>query len=337
MLTSGLRPAERAALQLAYTYAQRALPGYDSNPAVGCALIDSHGTVIAAGGHRGAGTPHAEVVALDCAGPRAKGSTAVVTLQPCGHIGHTGPCVEALIAAGVERVVYAVADPSGNARDSDDRLTSAGVDVVAAVDPVGGFNALSSWGFAHRHQRPWVVWKVAASLDGRVADGSGHSQWITGEIARAEVQRLRASVGAVVTGTGTLLADDPRLSVHDDSARPLRVVVGMRDVPTTARIHNDAGEVVHVRTRDVASALTSLWQRGVHRLLLECGPTLAGAALAADLVDEIHWHTAGILLGGANGAVAGQWPLAQAQRWRLVTARDVGGDVVSVWRRGEGA
>ena len=320
-----------------FAVAADALPGYDPNPRVGCAILRADHTLAAVAGHGGSGTPHAEVAALNSAGEAARGGTAVVTLQPCAHTGRTGPCVDALLGAGIARVVYAVADVSGHATGSDEQLRAAGVDVVADVDPTRGLELLGTWGFAQRYQRPHVTWKVAASLDGRIVDATGASTWITGEVARAHVHSLRSAVGAVLTGTGTVLADDPQLTVRnaDGSAliqQPLRVVLGMRDVPAGTRIRTGPGEYLHLRTHDIQHALNEILTLGIHCVLLECGPRLAGAAVNAGVVDEVMWFSAGLLLGHGEPAAHGQWPLAQAQRWHLLSAAAVGADVLSHWR-----
>lgn len=332
-----LTPAESAALDAAFAAAAQGLPGYDPNPPVGCAVLRADATLAAVAAHHGAGTPHAEVAALRVAGAQARGGTAVVTLQPCAHTGRTGPCVDALLEAGVARVVYAVTDPSGHADGTDERLRAAGVEVRADADVERGLQLLGTWGFSHTNSRPHVTWKVAASLDGRVADAAGASTWITGDAARARVHALRARVGALLTGTGTVLADDPQLTARkaDGSAhdhQPLRVAMGMRDIPRAAAVVSGPGQFLHLRTHDVAYALDQIWQRGIHSVMLECGPGLAGAALNAGLVDEVLWFTAGVLLGQGEPAALGQWPLASAQRWRLLSASAVGEDVLSHWQ-----
>ena len=335
-----LTPAESAALDAAFAAAAHGLPGYDPNPPVGCAILDADQTLAAVAAHQGSGTPHAEVAALHAAGAAARGGTAVVTLQPCAHTGRTGPCVEALLDAGISRVVYAVADLSGHAAGGDERLRAAGVEVSADADTARGAQLLGTWGFAQRNQRPHVTWKVAASLDGQVVDAAGASTWITGEAARARVHELRSTVGAVLTGTGTVLADDPRLTARDaegeaHSRQPLRVVMGMRDIPDTAAVAGGPGELLHLRTHDIPHALDAIWKRGIHSVLLECGPRLAGAAVGVGVVDEVLWFTAGLLLGQGQPAAEGMWQLAQAQRWHLLSATAVGADLLSHWRTGD--
>ncbi len=283
-------------------------PEADPNPRVGCVVTDAAGAVVGVGHHRGAGTPHAEVDALARAGESARGGTAYVTLEPCDHTGRTAPCTEALLAAGVAAVRYAVTDPDRAAAGGADRLADAGV-FVAQGPLTAEAEALNrTWLHARRSGRPWVTWKTASSLDGRSAAADGTSRWITGEAARADVHRLRARCGAVVVGTGTVLADDPALTVRgpDGTAtgrQPLRVVVGKRDLPGGLRVLDEAAESLVVASRDPAEALSLLHEREVHHVLLEGGPTLAAAFLRAGLVDEVVAYVAPVLLGGGPPSV----------------------------------
>lgn len=332
-----LTAPETSALNAAFEKAKTTLVGYDPNPRVGCAILATDGSLVAVAGHAGAGTAHAEVAALAQAGAAAEGATALVTLQPCTYRGRTGPCTEAIIASGVAKVVYAIADPSGHADDSDAALRAAGIEVVPDADTGRGLDLLGTWGFAQSIKRPHVTWKVATSLDGRVADATGTSKWITGDTAREQVQTYRSRVGAIITGTGTVLADDPHLTVRGEPANhitapALRVVVGERDVPLWAKIRGSDGAFLHVQTRDISSVLAELFGRGIHAALLECGPGLAGAMVANDAVDEVLWFTAGVLLGEGQPAVAGQWALPDARRWEPVSAAIIGADVLTHWR-----
>jgi len=236
------------------------------------------------GFHAGAGTAHAEVVALSEAGEMARGGAAYVTLEPCAHTGRTGPCADALLVSGIARVVYAQADPTPVAGGGAERLRDAGVDVLGGV-LAGEAEALNSaWTFAHRHGRPMVTWKLATTLDGRAAATDGTSRWITGEAARADVHDLRASCEAVLVGTGTALADDASLTArHPDGSlrarQPLRVVMGRRSLPAGARLLDESAPTLHLTTHDPRLALQALWDKGIRHVLLEGGPTLAAAFL----------------------------------------------------------
>jgi len=322
--------AMRRALTLAATPGVPAGP----NPRVGCVLLAPDGSIVAEGYHRGAGWPHAEADALAAAGTRARGTTAVVTLEPCAHTGRTGPCAEALIAGGVRRVVFAQADVNPVAFGGAERLREAGVDVEggALADEAAVLN--EEWSFAVTRSRPFVTWKVAATLDGRVAAADGTSRWITGSGARDDVHAWRSRCDAVLVGTGTVLADDPALTVRDASGnrsarQPLRVVIGVRDLPADARVLDDSAPTLHLRTREPAHALAQLYARDVQHVYLEGGPTLAGAFVRAGLVNRVIAYYAGRLLGAGAPALgaAGVTTLADAPHLQIRDVAMVGADV----------
>jgi diaminohydroxyphosphoribosylaminopyrimidine deaminase/5-amino-6-(5-phosphoribosylamino)uracil reductase len=319
----------RAALDLA-----KRGPVVDPNPRVGAVVVDAAGRVVGRGFHRGAGTPHAEVVALAEAGAAARGGTAYVTLEPCDHSGRTGPCSRALLAAGVRRVVHGQSDPNPRAAGGAETLRAAGVQVDTGLlaDEAAQFNR--AWAFAVTHGRPRVVWKFAGTLDGRSAAADGTSQWITGPQARADVHRLRAESGAILVGTGTVEADDPWLTVREPEGRladrqPLRVVMGRRSVPANARVLDDAAETWQARTRNPADVLQGLADRGVRQVWLEGGPTVAAAFLTAGLVEEVVAYLAPTLLGGGRPAVGdlGISTLGEALQLRLHEATVLGPDL----------
>ncbi|GAB3589334.1 bifunctional diaminohydroxyphosphoribosylaminopyrimidine deaminase/5-amino-6-(5-phosphoribosylamino)uracil reductase RibD [Calidifontibacter terrae] len=341
-----ITPSDTRWLDAALELAARG-PIVDPNPRVGCVLVREE-RVVGEGFHRGAGTPHAEAMALRAAGESARGATAYVTLEPCSHVGRTPACADALIAAGVERVVFAAADPSPRAGGGAERLRAAGVSVERAHQVADRSRALNErWEFSALHGRPRVTWKFAATLDGRSAAADGSSRWITGEAARADAHRLRASVGAIVVGTGTAIADNPALTVRvagpevstrrsslaaaqptslaaaqptslaaaqptslaaaqptGSAASPLRVVVGLRDLPAGAQLLDGRVETIHLRTHDPREVLDELHRREIRDVLLEGGPTLAAAFLAAGLVDRVIAYVAPALLGAGPTAVA---------------------------------
>lgn len=307
--------SELAAMGRALELARRG-PTYGPNPRVGCVLLaapaaDSRLTVLAEGWHAGAGTPHAEAAALASArsaGVDVRGATAVVTLEPCDHTGRTGPCTRALLDAGIARVVVAVPDPNPLAAGGGARLRIAGVDVSFGVREAEGRALLERWLAAVDRRRPFVTLKLATSLDGRIAAADGSSRWITSDVARQHAHDLRAEVDAIAVGTGTMLADDPSLTARNAAGeltghQPLRVVVGNREVPAGARLRGAGGELVQLRTHDVAEVLARLHEREVRHLLVEGGPTLAAAFLRAGLVDEVHAYIAPVLLGAGPAAV----------------------------------
>ena len=301
--------AEHAAMRRALALA--ATPGvpHGPNPRVGCVLLDAAGNEVAEGFHRGAGTPHAEVDALAVAGADARGATAVVTLEPCNHTGRTGPCADALLAAGVRRVVFAQADTNPVAHGGAATLAAAGVEVEGGllVDEARALNR--AWTFAVEHGRPFVTWKFATTLDGRSAAADGTSRWVSSRAARLDTHRLRSECDVMLVGTGTVAVDDPWLTVRDEVGeplphQPLRVVMGERDLPAGRRVFDDAAETVHLRSHDPRAVLEELYARDRQHVFLEGGPTLAAAFLAAGLVDEVVAYVAPMLLGAGSPAVA---------------------------------
>lgn len=301
------------------------------NPRVGCVLLGPDEQVLAEGHHRGAGTPHAEADALARAGASARGATAVVTLEPCDHTGRTGPCTRALLEAGVRRVVYAAPDPTPQASGGADRLRSHGVEVEPGLRRQESERLNRAWLFGLRHGRPLVTWKYAATLDGRSAAADGSSRWITSAAARRDVHRLRGECDVLLVGTGTVLADDPALTVRDQRDRPLahqplRAVVGERELPPDRRILDDDAPTRHLRTRDLRAALDELYAEGRRHVLTEGGPRLAAALLRAGLVDEVVAYLAPTLLGAGLPAVGdlGIHTLADALHLRVAQAAVVG-------------
>jgi diaminohydroxyphosphoribosylaminopyrimidine deaminase / 5-amino-6-(5-phosphoribosylamino)uracil reductase len=328
-------PAELTAMARARELGAAALGTTSPNPPVGAVILAADGTTAGEGATSPPGGPHAEVAALAQAGERARGGTAVVTLEPCAHTGRTGPCAEALIAAGIVRVVVAVPEPTELAVGGAERLREAGIEVVEGVEQEAAeTGALAGWLGVHE-RRPYVVWKVGATLDGRVAAADGTSRWITGDQARAEVHRLRATCDAVVVGSGTVLTDDPQLTVRDADGKnvdrqPLRVVVDRRGrVPSTARVLDDAARTHVSRATEPAALLAELFALDVRRLLLEGGPGLAAAFLRAGLVDEILLHQAPKLLGAGPSLVGdlGITSITDALSLEIVDVTRLGGDV----------
>lgn len=323
-----------AAMQAAIEQSERVKGRTYPNPPVGAVILDRDGQIAGVGATAPAGGPHAEVLALRRAGGRAAGGTAVVTLEPCNHVGRTPPCVDALLAAGVAAVAFAVADPNPVAAGGAARLAEAGVQVhagVLAAAVAGG--PLREWLHKLRTGLPHVTWKFATSVDGRSAAADGSSQWITSEAARADVHRRRAAAEAIVVGTGTVFVDDPVLTARlPDGAlaeqQPLRVVVGEREISPDARVLNDDSRTMVIRTRDPHEVLRALSDRT--DVLVEGGPTLAGAFLRAGVIDRILAYVAPILLGGPITAVddVGVLSIAEAQRWQFDGVQAIGPDVM---------
>nr|WP_165964990.1 bifunctional diaminohydroxyphosphoribosylaminopyrimidine deaminase/5-amino-6-(5-phosphoribosylamino)uracil reductase RibD [Mycobacterium eburneum] len=323
-----------AAMGLAIEQADKVKGATYPNPPVGAVIVDRDQRVVGVGGTEPAGGAHAEVVALRRAGALAAGGTAVITLEPCNHHGKTPPCTDALLDAGVAEVVYAVTDPNPIAAGGADRLRAAGVRVVTGVQAEAvAAGPLREWLHKQRTGLPHVTWKYAASVDGRSAAADGSSQWITSDAARADVHRRRAAADAIVVGTGTVLADDPTLTARlpDGSLadrQPLRVVVGEREISSEAKVLNDDSRTMVIRTHEPAEVLRALSDRT--DVLIEGGPTLAGAFLRAGAIDRILAYVAPILLGGPITAVhdVGVPSIARALRWRFDGVQRVGPDVL---------
>lgn len=331
-----MAPDDSAAMREALALAWRAVGTTSPNPPVGCVILDPAGQVVGTGYTQPPGGAHAEVMALREAGTRAAGGTAVVALEPCAHTGRTGPCVEALLAAGLARVVYATADPNPTAAGGASRLRAAGVEVTGGVlQAEAEQGALEPWLTATRLGRPFVTWKYAATLDGRTAAADGTSQWITGEPARADVHVLRGTVDAIVAGAGTVLADDPHLTVRAADGtlaarQPLRVVLDRRGrVPASARVRDDAAETLVLDLPDPAAVLDLLHARGVRHVLLEGGATLAGAFVHAGVVDRVVGYLAPLLFGAGRAALedAGITTLRDALRLRIDDVTQLGRDL----------
>lgn len=279
------------------------------NPQVGALILSPSGEVLAEGWHRGAGTAHAEVDALSrLSADQTRGATAVVTLEPCNHQGRTGPCAVALLDAGIARVIYSVTDPDDLSRGGAARLAEHGVEVIGHVRSDEGQSLLDSWLTVIRLGRPHVTVKWAQSLDGRAAAADGTSQWITGPAARADVHRRRATADAIVAGIGTVLADDPALTARDVDGtlfphQPIPVVLGQRCIPDDAQVRQHPHPLIHRDGNDLPLLLSDLRDRGIQRVFVEGGPTIASAFIRDALADEILTYIAPTLLGyGADGS-----------------------------------
>lgn len=346
-------PAEHmaAALRLAERGRYSSFP----NPRVGCVIVKD-GVVLGQGWHERAGEPHAEIHALREAGERARGAEMFVSLEPCSHQGRTGPCADAVVAAGVRKVWAAMRDPNPKVSGQGiERLRAAGIEVEVGLLETAARSLNRGFVSRMERSRPFVSLKLAASLDGRTAMASGESQWITGEAARADVHRLRAEAGAVLTSSATTLADDPALTVRAGAAvqrQPDRIVLDARGrVPTSARVWNEDGArrfvvsaaavelagVTRIGCRlspsvgiDLRQALADLAQQEINSVLVECGPRLAGALLREQLVDELVCYLAPSLLGdGARGLalIPGLERLEQRVQLKFAEVRQVGSDL----------
>ena len=338
MTMAASSPAEyQAAMKRALELATRG-PRTGPNPQVGCVLLDSSHNIVAEGWHEGSGTPHAEIMALENlsrSGVSPQGLTAVVTLEPCAHTGKTGPCAEALLKAGIARVVYAVSDPGAASGGGAKLLSAARVEVISGVEASAGEALIERWLHSVTASRPWVTLKWAMSLDGRTAAADGTSQWITGEETRAKVHRDRSEHDAIIVGINTVLVDNPRLTARTPEGdlypqQPLAIVMGHREVPQDALIREHPGGFEHVSDHDVQALLTSLGERDIRSVYVEGGATLASAFLAEGLVNEIHITMGPMLLGGPNFAITdlGVSTMADAHHLSITDIQRLGEDIV---------
>jgi diaminohydroxyphosphoribosylaminopyrimidine deaminase / 5-amino-6-(5-phosphoribosylamino)uracil reductase len=332
---------EQDAMRRAVALAARGLGATSPNPPVGCVLLDPAGAVVGEGFHERAGGAHAEVAALAAAGERARGATAVLTLEPCRHHGRTPPCTDALLAAGVRRLVVGVLDPADGHGGGAEQLRAAGVDVETGVLADACEQVAEAWLHVVRTGRPFVTLKLATTVDGRVAAADGSSRWITGPAARADAHLLRAGSDAVLVGVGTVLADDPALTARDPDGRlrerqPLRVVLDSRGrTPRGAAVRDASAPTLVVEAPpgervDLAALLAKLRADDVVSVLVEGGPTVAAAFLDAGLVDRVVAYVAPALMGSGRSAVengAGTTSIAALRRFRLDDLTRVGDDV----------
>jgi len=352
-------PDDGAWMRRALALAERGWGQTAPNPMVG-AVVVRDGIVVGEGWHAHFGGPHAEIEALRAAGERARGATLYVSLEPCNHFGKTPPCTDAILAAGVHRVVAACADPSPIARGGADRLREAGVEVTLGVEEAAARELNAAFFHTLSSDRPFVQLKLALSLDGALADHSRQPGWLTGELARREVHRMRAGSDAVAVGIGTALADDPELTVRhappprvaptrivfDTSARlprtsrlaqtasqlPVIVVCWAPEPAHAAALEHTGVTLLHAATsRD---ALVALRERGVRSLLVEGGAALASAFLQEALVDRLVIFRAPLVLGSGALNAFGSLPptrAGDALRWRLLRTQRFEDDEMSVY------
>jgi len=313
-------------------------PLYGENPQVGAVLINDAGEIIAEGWHKGAGTPHAEIDALNNLAAKnltATGLTAVVTLEPCNHTGKTGPCSQALIAAGVKKVVFGTYDPGKTEGGGRFTLEEAGIEVVSDILRDECVQLIAPWFTNKFNNRPYVVIKWASSVDGRTAAADGTSKWITGAEAREDVHARRAASQAILVGTNTVELDNPELTARKSDGslyenQPLRVVVGKRALGSDLRVFNSDTETIRFETHDLNDVMRKLFDRGIRQVFVEGGAEIQSQLIALGLADEFLIYLAPKLIGGPATAIRDIDVAAidQAINLEFVETKKLGADIL---------
>ena len=287
-----------------YSLSLKGLGVSTPNPNVSAAIYAADGTLIADGFHnRKVSVDHAEVIALKKAGSAARGATMVVSLEPCAHTGTTPPCVQAIIDAGIAKVIYAVKDPNPIASGGAQKLADAGIDVEYRESAELEF-VQRAWLHKERTGRPLMIWKVATTLDSKVAASDGTSQWITGPESRDDVQALRAQSDAILIGTNTALVDNPHLIPRGHEARPVRVISGEQEVPATNKVFDGEARTISVKSKSIPELIKVLSDEGFNQVLVEAGPTLGSALMASGKIDELIVYQAPKMLGAGKEFVS---------------------------------
>jgi diaminohydroxyphosphoribosylaminopyrimidine deaminase/5-amino-6-(5-phosphoribosylamino)uracil reductase len=271
------------------------------NPIVGAVITSATGEFISEGFHQGA--EHAEVIALKAAKEIPAGSIIYVSLEPCNHHGKTPPCVDAIIESGIKKVVYAISDPNPVAAGGSERLRDAGIEVVSGIGEVQAIHENRAWLTKIEKGRPRITWKIASTMDGKVTATDGSSKWITGELARADVAKIRAQADAIVTSTATVIADDPLLTSKGLGKNPVRIVMGVTEIESDSQILGTDAETVLIKSQDFNELISLANDRGFNQLLIESGPTLGTALLREELIDEIILFQAPTFLGSGTPSI----------------------------------
>ena len=314
-----------------YTLSLLGLGVSTPNPNVSAAIYGADGSLISDGFHnRKVSVDHAEVVALKKAGSAARGATIVVSLEPCAHTGTTPPCVQAIIDAGISKVVYAVADPNPIAAGGAQKLADAGIAVEYRESAELNF-VQRAWLHKERTGRPLMIWKVATTLDSKVAASDGTSQWITGPESREDVQLLRAQSDAILIGTNTALVDNPHLIPRGHDARPVRVICGEQEVPATNKVFDNEARTITVKSKSIPELIKVLSGEGFNQVLVEAGPTLGSALMASKNIDELIIYQAPKVLGAGKEFVShlGISTLDDHIELDLISVQPFGSDIKS--------
>ena len=331
------------AMQRAIALSEKGLGKCAPNPIVGAVIIDTSGKIVGEGFHdRMTSKDHAEVVAIKGAGDLAKGATIVVTLEPCNHAGSTGPCTQAIIDSGISTVVFAVKDPNAIAAGGADALRAAGIKVIDGVLTKEASYANRAWLTKITKSRPYFVWKVATTLDAKIAASDGTSKWISNEVSRNDVQRLRRESDAILVGTNTVASDNPHLIPRGDfsgySRNPIRVIFGENDLPADSKVFDSAAETVHIKSRDLNKLVAKLNELDINQVFVEAGSKLTSAMVTAGLMDELVIYQAPALLGSGKPFFADDSHSTIEDQMRLehISTEVLAGDIKSVYRIGAG-
>ena len=332
------------AMQRAIALSEKGLGKTSPNPIVGAVIIDDAGNVIGEGFHDRMKTPdHAEVVAIANATQNVKGATIVVTLEPCNHSGSTGPCTQAIIDAGISTVVFAVNDPNSVASGGADTLRAAGIKVIDGVLKAEAAYANRAWLMKIKKNRPFFTWKVATTLDAKIAATDGTSKWITNETSRADVQVLRRLADAILVGTNTVITDDPHLIPRGEfpgyAHNPIRVICGEQNLPKDAQVFDSSAQTVVVKSKDLDLLVEKLNELKINHVFVEAGPTLASAMVDHCLMDELVIYQAPSLLGSGKPFFTFDYQTTISDQMLLdhISTVVLDGDVKSVYgiRNGE--
>jgi len=326
------------AMQRAITLSEKGLGKCAPNPIVGAVIIDKAGNVIGEGFHdRMKSNDHAEVVAIKNAGKAATGATLVVTLEPCNHLGQTGPCTQAIIDAGITTVVFAVTDPNPIAAGGQVRLQSAGINVVTGVLSDEASYSNRAWLTKIKKNRPYFTWKVAITLDAKLAATDGTSKWISNEVSRADVQKLRRESDAILVGTNTIVTDNPHLIPRGEfqgfTRNPIRVICGEQELPKDAQIFDDKAQTVVVKSKDLKQLVAKLDELELNQVFVEAGATFASALMAAGLIDELVIYQAPTLLGAGKSFYQNEdnKTIEDQMRLKHISTEVLAGDLKSVY------
>jgi diaminohydroxyphosphoribosylaminopyrimidine deaminase/5-amino-6-(5-phosphoribosylamino)uracil reductase len=314
-----------------YSLSLKGLGVSTPNPNVSAAIYAADGNLIADGFHnRKFSVDHAEVVALKKAGSAARGATMVVSLEPCAHTGTTPPCVQAIIDAGIAKVIYAVKDPNPIASGGAQKLADAGIDVEYRESAELEF-VQRAWLHKEKIGRPLMIWKVATTLDSKVAASDGTSQWITGPESRDDVQALRAQSDAILIGTNTALVDNPHLIPRGHDARPVRVISGEQEIPATHKVFDSEARTIVVKSKSIPELIKVLSDEGFNQVLVEAGPTLGSALMASGKIDELIVYQAPKMLGAGKEFVShlGISTLNDHLELELISVQPFGSDIKS--------